>query len=133
MFEKRQEFRTPLWLTVLLGIGCGLSIVGALSLAKLGNSQWESIVLWCLAVFFVVAIIDARLTKVVLECDELKIISNFHQKTIPRTEVVRAVAEKGAPIALEKKDGSWVLLPETVSAPHPNTLRAWIKRGQNAS
>jgi len=38
------------------------------------------------------------------------------------------VAEKGAPVSIERASGGWLRLPAT-SGPHPNTLRAWLRRG----
>jgi len=129
MSEERQEFRTPVWLTGVLSVAMGTSVIFAVLLGDLEGFRYESIALWCIAVFFAIGTLDSRTTKVVLDIDTLEIISNFRRKVIPRSELVRVVSEKGTPIALERKAGGWVKLPGTVSGLHPNKIRAWLKRG----
>lgn len=73
----------------------------AVILANLEGANYTNIALWLLALFIFIGIMDVRTTKVVLDADQLEIISNFRWETVPRIELVRVASEKGAPAALE--------------------------------
>jgi hypothetical protein len=64
----------------------------------------------------------------VLGAESLEIVSNFKRRSVPRSEIVRAVGEKGVPVAVELRSGGWLKLPPLGSGPHANTVRAWIRQ-----
>lgn len=71
---------------------------------------------------------DALTTRVTLHDEQLETVHNFRRKRQPRSGLVKVVAERGCPIAIQCEDGSWIHLPETVQGPSAQMLRAWIGR-----
>lgn len=128
MAQQRLEFRTLRWVLLLVAgafVGC---LLGAAGLFRTQGVTATTLGLAGLAIFFGVALLESMMARVVLDADHLEIVSNFRRIVVPRSDLVRAVAEKGVPVALERASGGWVRLPGTLTGPHVNSLRAWLQR-----
>lgn len=126
--EERREFKSVRWLPVLIGGACSVFLLGAVVLLRHDGPTPTVWALAGLSGLFAVGLAESMTARVVLDPEHLEIVSNFRRTVIPRSELVRAVAEKGVPLALERTSGDWVKLPGTVRGPHINTVRAWLKR-----
>ncbi len=123
-----QVFRADGWVGWVVLAGCVVSCIGALALFLSEGSGLYSAGLVLLASFFLVAYLENRHTRVQLTDDQLLVAVNFRAHYYARSDLLRVVAEKGCPVAIETRSGAWIQLPETISSLHPNTLRAWIRR-----
>lgn len=128
MPENRREFRTARWLILLVGGGMVGCLVGAVGLLRSDGITMAGLGLAGLAAIFAAGLVESIVARVVLGPDHLEIVSNFRRTVVPRADLVRAVAEKGVPTALERASGGWIKLPGTIAGPHNNTLRAWVMR-----
>lgn len=124
-------FRQPRWIAAGLALMTVACVAGAVAFAGDGGEAWWAIGLALLAVLFAAGVADAVTTRVELHEDSLEIVSNFRRSVVARSELRRVVAEKGAPVSIERASGGWVRLP-AAAGPHPNTLRAWLRRGEGA-
>lgn len=124
----RREFRTARWVLLVAGASFAGCLVGALLLLRSSGVNATALGLAGLAALFAAGLAEGLVARAVLAPDHLEIFSNFRRTVVPRSDLVRAVAEKGAPIALERASGGWIRLPGTLAGPHINTVRAWLER-----
>lgn len=124
-----RTFRAAVWLIVVVVLGLAAFCAATwfmyrqegISFTMLGLAVGSALALGGLA--------DVLTTRVTLEADAIESFAKFRYRRIPRADIIRVVAEKGCPIALELRTGGWAKLPELGGRLHPNTLRAWLKRG----
>jgi hypothetical protein len=122
-----QTFRAAPWLIVMVICGlvmfvaCTVFMIRAqgLSFTALGLAVGSGMTLFGLA--------DVLSMRVTLHGDAIEVFAKFRKRHVARVDVVRVVAEKGAPIALELAAGGWFKLPDLGGSLHPNTVRAWLK------
>lgn len=133
MSVEHREFRTARWLLgVLAGVCIGFALLAGF-LYRAEGVTTTGIALGALAVLFAAGLVEGKMARVVLRPDHLEVVSNFRRIVVPRADIVRVVAEKGAPISLERASGGWIKLSGGVAGLHANTLRAWIKRSAASS
>jgi hypothetical protein len=104
-----------------------ISVVGIRHFSSQRGSALAIFVFGMLSAVFAIGLVEAITARVVLSPDFIEIVSNFRRKRVLRTEILRIVAEKGTPIALELRSGGWLKLP-SVGTIHPDTIRAWLKQ-----
>jgi hypothetical protein len=132
MTEPDREYRTARWVLVVLAASAAGSLVLATFLLRGLGSSATAWTLFGLGLLFLLGFAEGLMSRVLLAADRLEIVANFRKTVIPRSELVRAVAEKGCPVVVELRSGGWIKLPTALTGPHPNTLRAWITRGAPA-
>jgi hypothetical protein len=125
-------YRTSRWLLAMVGVGLAISIAGVWIFRQRAGAVVETIGLGALAALFALGIVEGLTARVVLGVERLDILSNFRRTSVARSEVVRAVGEKGVPVAIQLRSGAWLKLPTLGTGPHANTLRAWIRSGSPA-
>lgn len=128
MPEERREFRTARWVVFFLGGVFSGCLFGAVCLLLSDGPSATALMLAGLAALFAAGLAESATARVELGPDRIEIVSNFRRIVVLRSDLVRAVAEKGVPIAIERASGGWIKLPEAVAGPHINTLRAWLRR-----
>jgi hypothetical protein len=112
----------------MVALGLLISIAGTVFFVVRAE-RWLEIALFALLdVLFVAGVAEGLTARVTLGAEALEIVSNFKRTIVPRDDLLRVVGEKGVPVALERRSGGWVRLPSLGSGPHPNTVRAWIRR-----
>lgn len=122
-------FRSPIWLSCFLGIGALASGVGAGLLFLNEGVSAYSVGLGLLAVFLVVGLADALVTRVEFNDEGLIRVANFRRRFVRRAEIENVTWEGGTGVAIRLTDGSWVRLPDVGnSQARANSIRAWIKR-----
>jgi len=133
MVELPRTYRASLWIYGVLSVGLVISIAGFFSFWKLSEGAWRAAAFGGLAVLFVAGIAECLLTRVRLTEECLEVRKGFKYTTLHSAEIVRVVAAKGCPTALELRKGGWFKLPALGTGPHPNTLRAWLERKERAT
>ncbi len=133
MIELPQTYRTSFWMIGLVLAGLGISIAGLLHFRREPDEFWTTLVFGGLVVAFALDLADGLTSQVRLSDESLEVRSKFRRRKLLPAEVVRVVAEKGAPVALELRQGGWFRLPSLGTGPHPNTLRAWVRRSERAT
>ena len=81
-----------------------------------------------LAVFGVLGLLDTFVSRIVLEEDEIHVISLVSKRSYARGDFESAKVDGGA-VCLKRRDGGWLILPGTGhnSLSVRNTVHAWIK------
>jgi hypothetical protein len=120
-------FRTSRWILALVAAGLAISVAGSWHFSKGPGAAIETFGFVGLAVMFTIGLIEGLVARVVLGIRTLEIVSNFRGTEVPRTDIVRAVGEKGVPVAVELRSGGWLKLPALGTGPHANTVRAWLR------
>ena len=128
MIELPRTYRTSFWVIGIVLAGLGISVAGFLLFKREPDEVWVTLGFGGLVVAFALGLADCLTSRVRLTADSLEVRSNFKRKVLLASEVVRVVAEKGAPVALQLRRGGWFHLPSLGTGPHPNTLRAWASR-----
>jgi hypothetical protein len=77
------------------------------------GSVFETFALGVLTALFLIGLVEAITARVVLGSEFIEIVSNFRRRRVRRSEILRVVAERGAPPALELRSGGWLKLPFT--------------------
>jgi hypothetical protein len=131
MADERREFRMVRWLHLLTASGVVFAGYGAFTLFRSEGPTLLCLVSAGLAILFVLGLAEGFAARVVLAPDPIEIVSNFRRTVIPRSELTKVTWAKGMPVILERTSGDFVRLPIGLSGPHPNTLRAWIRRGSS--
>jgi hypothetical protein len=90
---------------------------------------FAALVLLCL-----IALAQVFRGRIELRADEIRVVELVGHKSYPRSTVAGARWEKGCPVSLNLRDGTWANLPDTG---HANTkvagaIRAWLNEA-NAS
>jgi hypothetical protein len=110
-------------------LGMLISLGGAWLMYRQGGfSVW----FWlsaALAAFFVAGLVDALVSRIVLDQESLQVIELLSRRRYARVEIVEVKFEKGAGIALKMVNNAWVKLPGLANI-HHNTIRAWVKRSR---
>ena len=132
MIELPQTYRPSFWVIGTILAGLGISIAGLLLFRREPDEFWTTLGFGGLVVAFALGLADGLSSRVQLSADSLEVKSNFRRRKVVPSDVVRVVAEKGAPVALELRQGGWFRLPSFGTGPHPNTLRAWVRRSGGA-
>ena len=70
--------------------------------------------------------------RIELRDDDIRVVTLFGRKIYPRTTVIDARWEKGAPVSLKLVDGAWARLPATghASTKVAGAIRAWLNEGR---
>jgi phosphatidylglycerophosphate synthase len=130
MAKYPRTFRSSPWVFAILFVALTISVAGTRQFSSQQGSALATFALGMLVAVFTIGLIEAITARVVLGTEFLEIVSNFRRKRVLRTEILRVVAEKGAPIALELRSGGWLKLP-SVGAVHPNAIRAGLKQSSD--
>ena len=82
-----------------------------------------------LALFGVAGFFDTLISRIVLDDDEIRLISLVRTRRYPRSDFESAKVDGGA-VVLKRRGGGWLVLPATGqnSMSVRNTVHAWIKR-----
>jgi len=124
-----REYRSAPWLVALVACGGLIAASGAVVLYRMQGASLTTAGLALLTLMFALGLAESLTTRIVLHPDTLVVVRNFRRHRIERTNIERAVQERGTAIALELKGGGWFELPSLAREPHINTLRAWLKNG----
>jgi hypothetical protein len=126
--EPPLVYRTSPWVLGIVALGLAISVAGTVLFARRAD-RWPELGLFAvLDVLFAAGLVEGLTARIVLGTDALEIRSKFQRASHPRGDFIRAVGEKGVPVALERRSGGWVKLPSLGSGPHANTVRAWIRK-----
>lgn len=120
-------FRTSVWVLAIVAAGLAISVTGAWHFSNRQGASLEKFGFFALTFLFAVGLIEGLVARVVLGMQTLEIVSNFKRTEVARSEIVRAVGEKGVPVAVELRSGGWLRLPALGTGPHANTIRAWLR------
>lgn len=120
-------FRTSRWILAIVGGGLAICVAGARHFSHRPGDSLETFGFAGLAIMFAIGLVEGLHARVVLGTATLEIVSNFRRTVVPRGDVVRAVGEKGVPVAIELRSGAWLKLPSLGTGPHANTIRAWLR------
>jgi hypothetical protein len=127
--EAVRIFRVSPWVLGIVLLGMLISFSGAWLMYRQGGfSVW----FWlsaALAAFFVAGLVDALVSRIVLDQESLQVIELLSRRRYARGEIVEVKFEKGAGIALKMVNNAWVKLPGLANI-HHNTIRAWVKRSR---
>ena len=123
-------FRTATWYRVFVAFAAlALCAAGAFYVVN-GSVVWQRIGGYALGAFGIAGLVDALVSRIVLESDAIRVISLMRRRSYPRNAFESAKVDGGA-VCLKRKDGGWLVLPGTganvLSA--RNTIHAWIKSG----
>lgn len=124
-------FRTRPWVRLLAGAACAASVFGTAAIHRAEGLSLTVAGFGLISMVFAAAFAESMLARVVLRPDEIEYRQNFRRHVVKRSELVRAVHEKGGPIVIERASGGWIRLPVGLSGLHVNTLRAWLKSPQS--
>ena len=127
------QFRMARWFTVTSVIAT-LLLVSAGSYAALwAPNAWYRAGGLLLALFGLASFADTLVSRIVLDEDEIRLISLFRSRHYPRSDFESAKVDGGA-VGLKRRDGGWVVLPATGhnALSVRNTVHAWIQRGTHA-
>lgn len=82
-----------------------------------------------LALFGLAAFVDTLRSRIVLDDEEIRIVSFARTRRHRRVEFESAKVDAGT-VALKRKDGGWVVLPTTGhnALSVRNTVDAWVRR-----
>lgn len=81
-----------------------------------------------LVAFGVAGFLDTMVSRIILDADEIHVVSLVRRRRYPRTDFESAKVDGGA-VVLKRRDGGWLRLPDTGSNALSvrNTVHAWIK------
>jgi hypothetical protein len=127
MKNERREFRNGWGLHLFVAFGIAFSLYGAIVHFRSGG-MFLSFGLGGLALLFAYGLAEGLMARVVLTPDHIEIVSGFRRTVIPKSELVGVSWAKGTPVTLERASGGLVRLPLGMGGPHPNTIRAWLRR-----
>jgi hypothetical protein len=123
-------FRTATWYRIL-------SVFATLALGSAGTfyiingrELWQRIGGAALAAFGAVGLLDVLVSRIVLDRENIQVISLVRKRSHPRSDFESAKVDGGA-VCLKKRDGGWLILPGTGqnALSVRNTIHAWIKSG----
>ena len=82
-----------------------------------------------LVVFGIAGFADTMVSRIILDDEEIRLISLVRTRRYPRADFESAKVEGGA-VALKRRDGGWLVLPSSGANAlgTRNTVDAWIKR-----
>lgn len=132
MIQFPLVFKTSRWVLGIVAAGLAICVAGTLHFSRQPGAELEVVALTGLTLLFAVGLVEGLTARVELNLETLEVVTNFRRRAIPRAEVIRAVGEKGVPVAIELRSGGWLKLPRLGTGPHANTVRAWIKRSAAA-
>ena len=127
MAEYPLAFRTSLWVLGLVSCGLVISVAGTWYFSSRTGASIETFGFIGLSIMFAAGLVEGLLARVVLGTELLEMVSNFKRTRVRREEIVRAVGERGVPVAVELRSGGWLKLPALGTGPHANTVRAWLR------
>ena len=119
------------WYTITSVIATLLLVSAGVYGALWAPVSWYRIIGAILALLGLAAFADTWRSRIVLDEDEIRIISLRRTRRHPRSDFESAKVDAGT-VALKRKAGGWVVLPATGhnALSVLNTLNAWIQRGQ---
>lgn len=129
MIDLPQTFRASRWVIGITVMGLSISTLGLHFFSREAGGTIKAVGFAVLSLLFAAGLLESLMTRVVLTQDALEVRRPFKSTSLSPGQVKRVVAEKGALVALELREGGWFKLPGLVAGPHPNSLRAWVKRG----
>jgi hypothetical protein len=111
--KANKEYRPPLWITIFLLVG-SILVPSALFFMAGPKLTMTSLFLLSFSLMGIVAIVELKVSKVVICEDEVDIIGLFQRKTIPMKDIDHVeLSDRQAAIRL--KDGQWQRLPSWFS------------------
>ena len=127
MVELPQTYRTSRWIVGVVVAFIGISVTGLVHFSQTGEIV-EALGFGAFLFLGAMALVECATNRVVLTKSTLEVREWFKTRTLLPSQITRVVAEKGAPVALELREGGWFKMPKLGTGPHPNSLRAWVKR-----
>ena len=115
----------------LIGVGAAICVWGLLSEYSMEPTKRRILPLYgfgILVVFCMVALAQVIRGRIELRADEIRVVELLGHKSYPRAAVVAARWEKGGPVSLQLRDGTWAKLPDTgrANTKVAGAIRAWL-------
>lgn len=124
-------FRIPYWSSIIILVGLVVSVTAVIWFISNGNIDWSLYSSLALSLLFALGLADALSTYVRINPNELILLSNFHRKTILRSEIHSVSWSAGCPVTLELSSGQIITLPPVANnVSVANCIRAWLKTHQ---
>ena len=111
---KDKEYRPPRWISIFIMIAC---ITIPITLIFLAGADLNLINLFLVAfsIMGVAALIEMKISKVVIRKDEIDIIGLFKSKKLP-IDIIEQVVLQDWEAHIKLKDGGWQHLPKWFSS-----------------
>jgi hypothetical protein len=129
-FTDAKVIRAAKWMTWVMVAVTLLALMGAFLLARSTGLTWTVGGLAAFGLFASLGIIEAAVTRVILDEEGLVAVTLLSRKRYPRRDIERVTWETGAGVAIKLVDGQWAQLPDLGrnSQSVTNSIRAWLKR-----
>lgn len=116
------------WTIGLSAVAAALFLTAAYYLGSSPSLAWR-VGAPLLALFGVAGLLDTLVSRIVLDAEELIVISLVRRRRYPRASFVGAKVDGGG-VFLQRHDGGWLSLPSTGhnALAVRNTIHAWIRR-----
>jgi hypothetical protein len=125
-----KKLRAPWW-PATISIG-GAVLLAGLAIASywVEGFKWYVPVAFALSFLCLLGAVDTLTTRVELHEDTLVIVANLRTRTYPKAAFTKVAWAKGAPAALQLREGNWVFLPRALPGGlgPANSLKAWLTR-----
>jgi len=123
-------FRRPRRQVALLALLFLLVLALALGAYRSPRASIAAYVVMAFAVASFFGLLEALLTRVTLDHDELVIDRNFRRRRIAKGDIAAVSWERGVGVVLKTTAGAMMKLPDVGdSQSRANAIRAWLKRG----
>jgi hypothetical protein len=121
---------TPL-LRGLIAAGLAICIAGLASSYAAEPGKRNPLVLYAFAGLVLlcsVALVQVFRGRIELRAEEIRVVELVGHKSYARPQIVAAQWEKGCPVSLKLRDGSWARLPDTghANSQVAGAIRAWL-------
>jgi hypothetical protein len=125
-----KEIRMARWFMITSTIASLLMISAGSYFTLWAPSIWYRAAGPLMVLFGLASFADAMLSRIVLDEEEIRLISLVRTRRYPRSDFESVRTDAGA-VALKRKDGGWVVLPSTGhnALSVRNTVHAWVRRG----
>ena len=124
-----KEFRMARWYVITSAVATVLLVSAGIYGIVWASDTWSRVLGVVMAVFGAAGFADTLMSRIVLDEDEIRLVSILRTRRYPRADFESAKADGGA-VALKRKDGSWLVLPSTGhnALSVRNTVHAWARR-----
>jgi hypothetical protein len=132
---RRDVFRYKPLLRLLVLLGAAVCTAGLVSQYLAPPTQRSGFRLYgllALSLFFALGAVQTFRERIELRDHEILVVGLAGRRRYPRALVLSAKWEKGCPVALKLRDGTWATLPDTghASTRVAGAIRAWLREGQ---